>query len=399
MKVQEASTSVNFLRIVLSIILILMIPGFAATEALYSPTWGFTVDIPEGYEFTGGDGKARFSFSSPLGAVFDIVVYDSERYASLQESAESVKQQLHSSGEIIYFDYHGKEAALLEMIIDDPQNPLAGWCFIGELPEKAAYLTALAYAPANIENLQSFHFSALDSIILNSADRLAPGPLTEFSYPRGEAAETLLAGGKYKAIIHEGDAEAAQALVDREFTVLTVYADSPLWQEAWIRFYRAIYRDSYERLADIAFIVERSLFQEIQAEINQSQSSENDTDENRAFAEKALAWVQSFTYERDLMGSDLVNLVSAAVEGRGDCDSRALLWALLLQRNNVPAAIMVSKDYSHAMGLADLEGSGARFDLSEDKRWIVAETTAIVPLGLIGEKVSDPQHWLGISFE
>jgi hypothetical protein len=29
----------------------------------------------------------------------------------------------------------------------------------------------------------------------------------------------------------------------------------------------------------------------------------------------------------------------------------------------------------------------------------VAETTAPVSLGLIGEKVSDPAHWLGIVFQ
>jgi hypothetical protein len=98
------------------------------------------------------------------------------------------------------------------------------------------------------------------------------------------------------------------------------------------------------------------------------------------------------------MGSDFVNLVSAATEGRGDCDSRALLWAVILEQANIPAAIMVSRDYGHAMGLAGLDGAGARFDL-EGKSWLVAETTAIVPLGLIGAGVSETSKWLGVSFE
>lgn len=391
---------IPYRRAVFLVLLAMLIPRFAAAEALYSPAWGFAVDIPEGYEFIGGDGRNRFSFSAPIETMFDIVVYGSETYASLQETAEGVKRQLGSRGEISYFDYHGKEAALMEMIIDDPKNPLYGWCFIGELPEKKAYLTALAYAPENIGNLQknevlSFHFSVLDSIILSKIDRYAPGPITEFAYPRGDQTETLLAGGRYKAFIHEGDAEAAQSVTDREFAVLASYADSPLWKEAWIRFYRAVYRDAYERLGNISFIVERSLFLEEQEEGN---NSEKNDDEKRAFAEDVLSWVQSFRYERDLMGSDFVNLVSAAVEGRGDCDSRAMLWALILQRNNIPSAIMVSKDYGHAMGLADITGDGARFDFQE-RKWLVAETTASVPLGLIGESVSDPQYWLGISLE
>ncbi|MCL2129653.1 MAG: hypothetical protein FWH35_04775, partial [Treponema sp.] len=120
--------------------------------------------------------------------------------------------------------------------------------------------------------------------------------------------------------------------------------------------------------------------------------------ENRDFADKALQWVQSFKYERDFMGSDFVNLVSAATEGRGDCDSRAMLWAIIMKQANIPSAIMVSRNYSHAMGLADLPGSGARFEL-EGQKLLVAETTTKVSIGLIGETVSEISEWLGISFE
>jgi hypothetical protein len=115
-------------------------------------------------------------------------------------------------------------------------------------------------------------------------------------------------------------------------------------------------------------------------------------------AGKALEWVQGFAYERNFSGSDFVNPVSAALEGRGDCDSRAMLWAIILEQANVSAAIMVSAGYGHAMGLVDMEGTGARFDWA-GKQWLVAETTARVSLGLIGEKVSDPAQWLGIIFQ
>jgi hypothetical protein len=118
---------------------------------------------------------------------------------------------------------------------------------------------------------------------------------------------------------------------------------------------------------------------------------------DRILAEKALAWVQSFTYERDLLGSDFVNLVSAVFEGRGDCDSRAMLWAIIMEQANIPGAIMVSAGYSHAMGLVDLDGTGARFPL-EGNHWLVAETTAPVPLGRIRADASEISQWLGITF-
>jgi hypothetical protein len=115
----------------------------------------------------------------------------------------------------------------------------------------------------------------------------------------------------------------------------------------------------------------------------------------RTLAESLLSWIQGFTYERNLMGSDFIDLVTAATEGRGDCDSRALLFATLLQHSDISAAIMVSRDYGHAMALVQVDGAGARFDWG-NKKWVVAETTAKVPLGLIAKDVSDPNKWLGI---
>jgi hypothetical protein len=50
------------------------------------------------------------------------------------------------------------------------------------------------------------------------------------------------------------------------------------------------------------------------------------------------------------------------------------------------------------MGLADLPGPGARFEL-EGQRLLVAETTARVSIGLIAEDFSVTDHWLGIVFE
>jgi hypothetical protein len=280
----------------------------------------------------------------------------------------------------------------------------------------------MAYGPPD-NALDAIHLSTLDSIATDEENRRLPGPVTEYAYPRGAWDLRTLAGtGGEAAWFREGDAEAAQALVDREFVVLKRYAASPLWKEAWKRFYRAIYRDSFDRLKNAAFILERFWAAErfaaaetapataaVTAEtalpapaLPRGASLDSRPAEARAFAEKALSWTQRFAYERNLLGSDFVNLVSAAQEGRGDCDSRAALWAILLEQTGVRAAIMVSRDYSHAMGLADLEGDGARFPFSEGAeqyRWLVAETTAPVGIGMIGEKVSEVSKWLAVVFD
>jgi hypothetical protein len=203
-----------------------------------------------------------------------------------------------------------------------------------------------------------------------------------------------VAGITTQATLDTDDAVAAKALVEREFKVLVDYNDSPKWKEAWSRFYRAIWRDAYSRLADISFAVERA----ISERTAEGKNPESDgAASQRVLAEGVLEWVQGFKYERDLLGSDFVDLPSTATEARGDCDSRALLMAIILQHANMDAILMVSREYGHAMAAVAAEGAGARFSHGETQ-WIVAETTAKVGLGMIGQNVADPQKWLAIDF-
>jgi hypothetical protein len=391
------------MNIKISLFLLLFPILLARGDPLYSPAWGFRIDPPEDYDFTGGDGRDRFSFRNAGGAVLDLAVYGPGKngttpYKTVEELARGVNKRLEGRGEISFFDYRYKKAALLELRFSDPGQggKMAGWGLCLELEREKlpaetgrAFLLALAYGPEEKEDLRILHLSALDSIAPAGGDRRSPGPITEFTYPRETPQRVPIPGTDSEAWIYREDAGAAQALVDREFTVLRRYQASPQWKEAWTRFYRAVYRDSFSRLADIAFALERKW--------NVNGPGLPDLD-SRELAGRVLRWVQSFTYERDLLGSDFVNLVSAALENRGDCDSRALLWAVILNHADIEAALMVSREYRHAMGLAILPGPGAHFEL-QGRQWLVAETTASVDIGLIGKGVSEISRWLGISFE
>ncbi|MDR0315726.1 MAG: hypothetical protein LBH97_02370 [Treponema sp.] len=366
---------------------------------VYSPTWGFRLDLPEDYELTEGNGRDRFSFQGPNGTRFDIAVY-SGVYQNITQMAGDINRRLGNTGEGAnpqLFDYGDKAAALMELRFGN----YAGWGLCVELdggttnesgqPGQRPLLLALSYAPSGTRGLELYHMSALDSIIPSKTEQRHPGPIMEFGFPRGEKKLTGLALTGINAMIREGDAEAAQTLIDREFALLRLYQSADNWQEAWIRFYRVIYRDSWDRVADAVFQLERFWNVEVKSNADKEMNE-------RALAEKALAWVQGFSYERDFAGSDFVNLVSALTEGRGDCDSRAMLWALILTQANIPAAIMVSREHSHAMGLADISGAGARFEAGGTK-WLVAETTANVNIGLIAQNVSDIESWLAVLFD
>jgi hypothetical protein len=364
------------------LLVLFLLPVFLPASPLYSPTWGFFLDLPEGYEYVEGNNIDRYSFQGPQGAMFDIAVYAGV-YQDVGQLSHDINRRLGNTGDIAFFEYGDKTAALIELRF----RGYTGWGLCLELASVKGgtdnpLLVALSYAPEGA-NMYLFHFSALDSFVPSSAEKRLPGPIMEFVFPRGQRQEAVIANTGIRTLIREHDAEAAQSLIDREFALLYFYQSAENWQEAWIRFYRMIYRDSWDRVADA---------------VSRLAQHWNGGMGERAFAEKALAFVQGFQYERNLEGSDFVNLVSAVTEGRGDCDSRAMLWAMILMQADIPAAIMVSREYSHAMGLADISGEGARFYAS-GVNWLVAETTVKVDIGLIRQDVSNTDHWLGVLFD
>ena len=366
------------------------IPAHVGADRLQSPTWGFSLDLPPGYVYVDGNAFDRFSFDGPSESKFDLAVYDGT-YGGVGEMMEDVGRRIGNSGDVELFEYGGREAALMELGFGGFEGLALALELGGDGPS-APLLVALAYAPAGTENVDLLNGSALNSIAPTFADTRRPGPIVDFAFPRGNPVRVPLAGGMgLYATVRENDAQAAQWLVDNEFLVLSLYQTSEHWREAWIRFYRAIYRDSLDRISDAAFRIERRLRDEVAA------AGHGPGEAERAFAGMALSMVQGFDYERDLDGSDFVNLVSAVTEGRGDCDSRAMLWAAILAQANIPAAIMVSRQYSHAMGLADVPGVGARFE-SGGVKWLVAETTADVDIGLIAQDKSETDQWLGVLF-
>jgi len=363
----------------------LLLPALTFSESLYSPSWGFLIDLPEGYEYTDGNDRDRYSFSGPGGAMFDIVVYNGV-YRTMKELVDDVNRRLNNSGEFDFFEYNGRQAAIIRLNF----NRFNGWGFCVELSSSGGaalpMLLALAYGPAGMDELELFHVSALDSICPSREERYYPGPLIEYSYPRGGSKPVTLKNG-ITASIRENDEEAAQVLIEREFLILTNYIDTQYWKEAWLRYYRFVYRDSWNRILN-----------PVSALVNNLGGRNAGNDETkRAFAQKALSFVQGFNYERNLTESDFINLVTAVVDGVGDCDSRSMLWAIILAQADIHSAIMVSPYYNHAMGLAEIGGAGARFQ-ADGIGWLVAETTDKVDIGLIGQDLSDPQYWIGVLF-
>jgi len=174
-----------------------------------------------------------------------------------------------------------------------------------------------------------------------------------------------------------GREEASQLLIEREASILSSYRDPSLFGEAWKRYYQMIYRDTGTDLEDLTVQIMTLL------------EGRSDTEK----AETLLSWLQDFEYGSTELFSDLLAPVSVLKTGTGDCDSLGLVYCHILNRIGIPAILMVSSEYSHAMAAVGLEREGAGF-IFENRRYVVAEMTKKVDLGMISREMADMDKWI-----
>jgi hypothetical protein len=374
---------------------------------------GFFVDVPEGFAISGGDGETSFTFSDPYGYMdFLIATYPAARYSSPEAIAKDIASKLKASLKTLNYSYEGRKACYFSLTFTYEKSPMAGIGIaiegIGENSAKDTLL--LSYAPTEaFEPYAPFMRSCLDGFSADAGAKRSPGPLSQMLRGASKGAEWAIesaSGAKGAAFLatpiaetprnvpFEGailsipysarDAATLKLICRREYEVLSAYADdAELAAFAMTRFYHMVYRDAYRKLDRVAL--------ELGRRMGLPGSGE------RSIAERALAWVQSFHYERGSEGIDFVDPYSAAFEANGDCDSRVILMLIVLHHLNIDGIMMLSGVHSHAIAAVAVDGKGARFSHNEIG-YLVAETTDEVQLGLIAAEMSDREDWIGIDF-
>ncbi len=390
----------------LSLAAFALAPALVHAEVLWSDA-GFYLDLPEGFEYVDGDKKTRFAFLSPdKGMEVNLFSYGKERYPTADACSADVLKKLASKGEAEAFRYQGRDCVFAELSFSvggaakkgyaffsapaapraaPPSGGVPGGTAPGTLPGGSERTIALlAYTDArNLVAYADFIFSTLDSFSADRAALRAPGPVSQYllAWPpiRGETKRVKFGGSEFDLPWSAEEASHEEEIAAREFRVLQAYGDTQdLWKTAWARSYRMIYRESAARLDRLSIELDRLL-----------------PDDPTEVARRLLAWTQGFVYERNLEGADFVDPLSAACEARGDCDSRAMVAAIILERRGIDAILMVSDAYSHALLGVDVPGGGQRFPF-DGKNWLVGETTANVGLGMIAADQKDWSKWLGI---
>ena len=372
---------------------------FAATQSFAEPItdrdFGFSLDVPEGFEIADytQDGMS-YVFSHPNIPVTLIMKITGEPDA--QDSREVLKTnlaKLSAKGDTDSFLWSGKTCGIsnFSMQID---TSYTGWAVTAPVKITGYYVLLLCYAPSDKPGCEQFIISTLNSLCINDDLKNTPGIITSYAFPaEGRKTISVKIGDKQiKTSLDKIDEEAAKFTVDLEYAVLNLYANHKMWKEAWQRYYRMVYRDNAGRLEQAAADIYNALYPDLKMKYHQ--------DADIKYAQSLLTWVQGFGYQRAATKneSDFTSL-PAAISGKGsDCDSRSMLVSALLNYTGIDTAILISREYSHAITVTDIPAPGQTFTMENGREYLMGETTAKVTWGMISQDHADRTKWIPVAF-
>ncbi|MFI3257698.1 MAG: hypothetical protein R3Y36_05310 [Spirochaetales bacterium] len=360
-------------------------------DQMYSPTWGYYLDLPEGFSLIENQGVNRYSFEHFLAPIsFLIASYFPERYADATQVMQATFNNLSLAGETVNLQNQKNDTVVAQFSMQFGNEEYMGWAIAVVLPGEKGTTLVMSYAPTQyFIQYEQLIISALDSFSTDESALYSPGLMTAFAFPKeGDESKTLNVDTVSVTVtLDKSDIDANTFVVEREYAVLTILAETELWKQAWQRYYRMIYKDAYTRLQRAAFSLYGALASKLQTVSNE--------DFNRALTQTLLTWVQGFEYARMPLATDFTPLPAALIGYGSDCDSRALLLAVLMSHMKYKTMLFVSREYSHAFFGIAIEGDGAYLEC-EGVNYLLGETTAFVDLGLIPQNMSETSKWIGI---
>lgn len=378
------------------LLIIFAITSYSFSEQITDRDFGFSLDIPEGFEIADytEDGMS-YVFSHPNIPVTLVMKLTEEKNAkSAAEVLNKNLKKLNASGETDSFKWNRTVCGIsnFSMSLDDNYS---GWAVSAPVKIHDYYVILLCYAPESKKGCDQFIISTINSLSINNEYLNTPGIITSYAFPpEGSESVLLKIGGKeIKTSLDKSDEEAAKFVIDLEYSVLNLYANHKMWKEAWQRYYRMIYRDNAGRLQQTA----KNIYDSIYPELKKSKPQDADI----KYAQALLSWVQTFGYERaqSKIESDFTSL-PASIKGKGsDCDSRSMLVSVLLNYTGIDTAMLISREYSHAVVVTDIPAPGQTFTMENGREYLFGETTARVTWGMLAQDQADRTKWIPVTFD
>ncbi len=364
-------------------ILIFLALGLHARQVLLNPTTA-SVDVPAGWNLYDKTDPGRISFINPDNTIiFQVTSYDGSLYSGDLQMMDSHLQELEiMESDYSRFLYEDRSVSLAEATFVSSGSPFHGWFLFIEREDQDYYLTAFS-SEEYYDDSFSWIISCLDSFAPDQEGREISGPISTMVSSGNNIRESLsieFSGKIFPFSYDPVKEESVQILIEREASILNSYTDPEEFEEAWKRYYQFIYRTSQKDLESLSWKMDSLM--------NGKSDSEK--------AELVLSWLQSFKYGSSDTFSDLLSPLSSIAQKTGDCDALALVYNIILHDLGIDALLMVSYVYSHAMAAVQLDRSGAGFEFNK-KKYIVAELTKKVDIGMISQDMADISKWIIIS--
>lgn len=131
-------------------------------------------------------------------------------------------------------------------------------------------------------------------------------------------------------------------------------------QYVWARIYQIVYERSFPQLKTIA------------KGFNEVFRNENMSDNDKLLF--VISFVQNMKYDRPGGTLDLLSPLAALAKKFGDCDTKAILLYVLLERMGIDCAMMWSQKYKHAMLGVRISTRG-NYKIFNGKKYYFLETT------------------------
>lgn len=360
-------------------------------QAISSDIYDFSIEPPVEWEASKDKSGKTFLFTS-IDRKFSLIlsVKDKGKTESTSESMGNFIKDLGteiSDIERASFLYNNYPASLASYVIKEkPESFFAFLLCI--ITEKFEYWLHVSFQGNHLSNENlALLYSALDSFAIGSLGRITPGPITQFDAPL-EASQNLAKtklsfnGQDLSLGIDKEQAEAAQRLVEREALIMSRYKErNTMAFLAWVRYYRFIYRDNYMRLQPLVKLLQAHM-----------RSKDKD-----ALAADLLRFCQNYSYERFTTPSDLIAPYASILSQKGDCDSSALTYLILLNHMQITGALLLSQTLGHAVVGVLSNREGASMQVMKE-RYVIAELTTKQPLGTVPTKVANTKDWFPIIF-
>lgn len=189
------------IRCIVYIIFLAFISSLYA-EQISSPTWGYSLDLPEGFVLANREGNTRYLFQhSILPVDLQIALYKNAEFSDIKKMSEHIFSQLKMTHKDINFEWYTSKAVLSSVKFSSSQssakrqdNNMAGWLLILELPHTNDKLVLLGYADIKkAKQCEPLIISVLDTVSFDYNSYLLAGPVTTALCPKtGEKKLKLL---------------------------------------------------------------------------------------------------------------------------------------------------------------------------------------------------------------